>query len=79
VRPVTGSLPDHLVWRGTTPSGYSLVIERDDRNRWIATVAQASRSRNYSLHAALLEAGGAAIPRPWADRLVAAVIARTTR
>jgi hypothetical protein len=34
------------IWHGTTPSGYPLLIERDDRNRWVATIANASRSRN---------------------------------
>ena len=28
-----------LIWKGTTPGGYPLVVERDERNRWIATVA----------------------------------------
>lgn len=63
------------VWQGTTPAGYSLRVERDERNRWVATVATASRSRNASLEAALLEAGGDAIPRHWALRLAAAIIA----
>lgn len=64
-----------VVWQGTTPSGYSLVIERDERNRWVATVAAASRSRNDSLEAALLEAGGTSISRQWAIRLAAAILA----
>ena len=59
------------IWNGTTPTGYSLIVERDAANHWIATVAAASRSRSESLEAALLEAGGAAIPRHWAADLAA--------
>jgi hypothetical protein len=66
------------IWRGTTPAGYTLVIELDERNRWVATVAAASRSRNYSLEAALLEAAGTAISRQWAARLAATITARST-
>ena len=64
-----------LIWKGTTPGGYPLVLERDERNRWIATVAAASRSRNYSLEAALLEAAGTSVSRQWATRLAATIIA----
>lgn len=64
-----------VIWTGTTPGGYPLVVERDERNRWVATVAAASRSRNYSLEAALLEAAGTSISRQWATRLAAMIIA----
>ena len=66
-----------LIWQGTTPSGYSVVIERDERHGWIATVGGASRSRNTSLEAALLEAGGTVVSRSWAARVAAAAIARS--
>jgi hypothetical protein len=62
-----------------TPSGYSVVVARDERQRWVATVAGAARSRNASLEAALLEAGGTMVERNWAARLATAVIARSTR
>lgn len=61
------------IWQGTTPGGYALVVERDGDGRWVVTVASVSRSRSASLEAALLEAGGASVPRPWAARLAAAV------
>jgi len=62
------------IWQGTKPDGYALLVERDSDGRWVVTVASVSRSRNESLEAALLEAGGGSVPRPWASR-VAAVIA----
>jgi hypothetical protein len=64
------------VWQGTTPDGHPLVVERDDRGPWVVTVAAVSRSRNASLEAALLEAGGHAVPRAWAARLAATVMIR---
>jgi hypothetical protein len=66
------------VWQGRTPGGYPLVIELDDRSRWVATVASASRSRNHSLRAALLEAGGTAITPEWADSLIASILERVS-
>jgi hypothetical protein len=66
------------IWRGQTPEGYSLVVERDERGRWVATVAAVSCSRNASLEAVLLEAAGSAAPRRWAKLLSAAIMARST-
>ena len=64
------------IWEGTTPDGYPLQIERADDGPWVVTVARVSRSRNASLVAALVEAGGGSVPREWAVRLAAAVAAR---
>lgn len=64
------------IWQGTTPDGYPLLVERDEHGPWVVTVASVSRSRNESLEAALLEAGGGSIPRQWAAQLAAAVAAR---
>jgi hypothetical protein len=66
------------IWHGTTPSGYPLLIERDDRNRWVATIATASRSRNHSLVAAILEAAGTTIRRRWAEQLATTILTRTS-
>ena len=66
--------PQH-VWQGRTPDGFSLVVERDEEGRWVATVAEVSRSRNASLTAALEEAGGSSIPREWAERVAEALVA----
>jgi hypothetical protein len=65
------------IWLGQTPDGYSLVIERDERGQWVATVAGVSRSRSGSLETALLEAAGSSAPREWAERLAAAIVARS--
>jgi hypothetical protein len=51
------------IWHGQTPDGYSLVIDRDERGQWVATVAAVSRSRSVSLETALLEAAGSSAPR----------------
>ena len=51
------------IWQGTTPDGYALLVERDRDGCWVVTVASVSRSRNASLEAALLEAGGGSVPR----------------
>ena len=66
------------IWEGKTPDGYSLLVERDERGRWVATVEGVSRSRNASLEAALLEAAGAPA-RTCAARLAAAIVARSAR
>jgi hypothetical protein len=64
------------IWQGKTPDGYPLLVEREDHGPWVVTVASVSRSRNESLEAALLEAGGGSVPREWAARLAAAVSTR---
>jgi hypothetical protein len=64
------------IWQGTTPDGYPLLVEREDHGPWVVTVASVSRSRNASLEAALLEAGGGSVPREWAARVAAAVSTR---
>ncbi len=64
------------IWQGTTPDGYPLLVERENSGPWVVTVASVSRSRNDSLEAAMLEAGGGSVPRHWAARLAATVIAR---
>lgn len=66
------------IWQGTTPDGYALHVERDSDGRWVVTVAAVSRSRNESLEAALLEAGGGSVPRPWASRIAAEIARQLT-
>ena len=58
-----------IVWRGQTPDGYSLLIERESTGHWTATVAAAVRSRSTSLEIALIEAAGPKTPRAWARNL----------
>jgi hypothetical protein len=65
------------IWQGTTPDGYALLVERDGDDCWVVTVASVSRSRNDSLEAALLEAGGGSVPRRWAGQLAAALVQRS--
>ena len=62
-------------WQGRTPDGYPLLVELDERGRWVVTVASASRSRSVSLEAALLEAGGESAPREWAAQAAAVITA----
>jgi hypothetical protein len=64
------------ILEGRTPDGYSLLVERDERGRWVATVEGVSRSRNASLEAALLEAAGVSARR-WAAPLAAMIVARS--
>ena len=66
------------IWQGTTPDGYALLIECDSAGRWVVTVASVSRSRNDSLVAALVEAGGDSVPRRWAAQVAAAIAQRPT-
>jgi hypothetical protein len=63
------------IWQGATPDGYSILIERDARQRWVVTVAMASRSRSDSLETALLEAGGSSVSSRWASRLAISITA----
>ena len=65
------------IWQGTTPDGYSLLVERDEQGEWVATVASVSRSRNVLLEAAILEAAGSSAPRRWAEQLAAAIVAHS--
>ena len=65
------------IWQGTTPDGYALLVERASDGCWVVTVASVSRSRNDSLEAALLEAGGGSVPRRWATQLAAALAHRS--
>ena len=62
-------------WRGKTPDGHPLLVERDERQRWVVTVVDAVRSRGHSLEAALFEAGGASVSAAWASRVAAAITA----
>jgi hypothetical protein len=73
-----GVLTATRIWQGQTPDGYAVLIERDDAERWVVTVASVSRSRNNSLEAALREAGGSAVSSRWASRVVAAIAASST-
>jgi len=66
------------VWQGTTPDGYGVLVERDESDCWIVTVASVSPSRNASLETALLEAGGDSVSHAWAVRF-AGVAARRWR
>jgi len=65
---VGGDVPEPMRWQGTTPDGYALLVERHGREQWVVTVASVSRSRNQSLEAALVEAGGGSVPRTWAEQ-----------
>jgi hypothetical protein len=61
------------VWQGTTPAGHPVLVERDPRHGWVATVSNAIRSRGHSLEAALLEAGGTAASSAWASQVATAI------
>jgi len=63
------------IWEGRTPDGYALRVERDSSDGWLVTVASVSRSRNQSLGAALVEAGGGSVPRDWAARVASLIAA----
>jgi len=65
-----------VVWRGTTPRGLPLVIERDTADHWIATVAGTMRSRNQSAAIAVAEASGLRARAPWV-RWIAGVVVET--
>jgi hypothetical protein len=66
-------------WQGTTPDGHALLVERNGGGQWIVTVASVSRSRNDSLEAALVEAGGGSVPRTWAERVAKVIRAHVAR
>jgi hypothetical protein len=59
-----------VVWRGSTPSGMDLVVERDTADgRWVVTVAGCSRGRRPTLPDALYDAAGGTVGREWLDGL----------
>ncbi len=64
----SGDVSELMRWQGTTPDGYALVVERHGRGQLVVTVASVSRSRNDSLEAALVEAGGGSVPQAWAEQ-----------
>jgi hypothetical protein len=66
------------VWQGTTPDGYALLVEHNGRDQWVVTVAAVSRSRNDSLEAALVEAGGSSVPSAWAAQAAKLIRAQAT-
>jgi hypothetical protein len=68
--------PTMRIWQGTTPDGYALLVERDCHGQWVVTVASVSRSRNDSLEAALVEAGGGSVPHAWAAKVATLVAAQ---
>jgi hypothetical protein len=74
-----GDVSESMRWQGTTPDGYALLVERTGSGQWVVTVASVSRSRNDSLEAALVEAGGGSVPRTWAERAAKAVRAHVAR
>ena len=53
------------LWEGRTPFGLPIVVERDDRRRWVVTVAGTMQSRNASAVTALAEATGLPSVHPW--------------
>jgi len=66
-----------VVWRGHTPDGHSLIIEREPTGHWTSTVAAAIRSRNTSLETTIIEAAGPTTPRTWASNLAATLALRS--
>jgi hypothetical protein len=65
-----------IVWSGTTPLGLPMVLERDERDRWIATVAGTMRSRNRSAAIAVAEAAGLRTREPWVRLIAGMAVAR---
>jgi hypothetical protein len=61
---LTGAEPATL-WEGRTLGGLPLVVERDERRRWVATVAGTMQSRNASPAIAVAEATGLSSRHPW--------------
>ena len=66
-----------IVWRGTTPRGLPIVLERE-AGRWIATVAGTMRSRHVSPAIAVAEASGMRTRDPWV-RQIAGLAATASR
>jgi hypothetical protein len=65
-----------IVWRGKTPDGLPIVVERDARERWTATVAGTMRSRHPSAAIAVAEATGLRTRHPWVLTIAALVVSR---
>jgi hypothetical protein len=61
------------VWNGKTPYGLPIVVERDERERWVATVAGTMRSRHLSLAIAVAEAAGLRSRDPWVRTIAGAI------
>lgn len=64
------------VWRGKTPDGFPIVLERDERERWTATVAGTMRSRHQSVAIAVAEAAGLRTHHQWVRRVAALALSR---
>jgi hypothetical protein len=65
------------VWQGKTPTGFPIVLERDERERWIATVAGTMRSRHQSVAIAVAEAAGLRTQDQWVRAVAAHALSRT--
>jgi hypothetical protein len=61
-------------WRGTTPGGLPLAVERDEHGRWSVTVAGALRWRDRSLSTALSNAVGLAPTSVWVRHVTSLVL-----
>jgi hypothetical protein len=68
-----------MVWRGTSPEGLLVEVERDASGRWVVTVAKAIRSRRHELDLALSEAAGLTIATAWLDELAETISADLRR
>jgi hypothetical protein len=58
-----------MVWRGRSPEGLWVEVDRDPAGHWVVTVSKAVRSRRYLLREALHEAAGPAVSLDWLDEL----------
>jgi hypothetical protein len=67
------------IWNGKTPHGLPIVVERDERHRWVATVAGTMRSRHLSVAIAVAEAAGVRSRDPWVRAIAAAALARVPK
>ncbi|TMK70910.1 MAG: hypothetical protein E6G50_06980 [Actinobacteria bacterium] len=65
----------NAVWRGRTPGGLPLTVEREDHpNRWIVTVLGAVRCRDSVLSSALASAVGLEETSIWVRHVTSLVV-----
>ena len=64
-----------VVWRGRTPGGYPLTVEREDQpGRWVVTIVGVVRCRDSLLSGALASAVGLAPTSLWVRHVASLIL-----
>jgi hypothetical protein len=69
----------NIVWRGRTPGGFPLTVEREEHGPWIVTIVGVVRCRDSVLSVALASAVGLEPTSIWVRHVTALVLGLHSR